>query len=177
MSRALLMGRFQPFHLGHLQVVEDILEEFSQIIVAVGSATFNYLEKSPFTAGERIWMIHQALVEAGVDMRRVYITAYPNIENNAAWAAHLKSLLPPFQVVFTGNALPHILLKEAGVEVRPLEMINRELYCASEIRRRMLAGEEWEPLVPPAVARIINEIRGVERLRFIVRGESDPLHW
>ncbi len=177
MKRALLMGRFQPFHLGHLQVVGDILEEFPQLIVAVGSATFNYLEKSPFTAGERIWMIHEALVEAGLDMGRIYITAYPNIENNAAWAAHLKSLLPPFQVAFTGNALPHILLKEAGIAVRPLEMINRELYCASEIRRRMLEGEDWESLVPRAVARIIKEINGVERLRFIVRGESDPLHW
>ncbi len=171
------MGRFQPFHLGHLQVVRDILEEFPQLIVAVGSATFNYLEKSPFTAGERIWMIHEALAEAGLDMSRVYITAYPNIENNAAWAAHLQSLLPPFQVAFTGNALPHILLKEAGIEVRPLEMINRELYCASEIRRRMLEEEDWESLVPPAVARIINTIGGVERLKFIVKGESDPLHW
>ena len=56
-------------------------------------------------------------------------------------------------------------------------MINRELYCASEIRRRMLEGEDWESLVPPAVARIIKEIKGVERLKFIVRGESDPLHW
>ena len=177
MKGALLMGRFQPFHLGHLQVVGEILGEFSQLIVAVGSATFNYLEKSPFTAGERIWMIHEALVEAGIDMARVYVTAYPNIENNAAWAAHLRSLLPPFQVAFTGNALPHILLKEAGVEVRPLEMINRELYCASEIRRRMLEGEDWESLVPPAVVRIIKEIKGVERLRFIVRSESDPLHW
>ncbi|RLD92839.1 MAG: nicotinamide-nucleotide adenylyltransferase [Aquificota bacterium] len=177
MRRALLMGRFQPFHLGHLQVVRDILGEFPQLIVAVGSATFNYLEKSPFTAGERIWMIHEALAESGLDMSRIYITAYPNIENNAAWAAHLKSLLPPFHVAFTGNALPHILLKEAGIEVRPLEMINRELYCASEIRRRMLEGEDWESLVPPAVARIIKEIKGVERLKFIVRGESDPLHW
>ncbi len=177
MDRALLMGRFQPFHLGHLQVVQKILTEFPQLIVAVGSATFNYLEKSPFTAGERIWMIHEALAEAGIDMARIYITAYPNIENNAAWAAHLKSLFPPFTVAFTGNALPHILLKEAGIEVRPLKMIKRELYSATEIRKRMLEGGDWESLVPPAVARIIKEIHGVQRLKFIVRGESDPLHW
>lgn len=177
MSTALLMGRFQPFHLGHLQVVKEILTEFPWLIVAVGSATFNYLEKSPFTAGERIWMIHDALVEEGLDMSGIYILAYPNIENNAAWAAHLKSLLPPFQVAFTGNTLPHILLKEAGIEVRPLKMIKRDLYSATEIRRRMLEGGDWESLVPPAVARIIKEIGGVERLRFIVKGESDPLHW
>jgi len=177
MSRALLMGRFQPFHLGHLQVVKEILAEFPQLIVAVGSAAFNYLEKSPFTAGERIWMIHEALVEEGLDMRNIYILAYPNIENNAVWAAHLKSLLPPFQVAFTGNALPHILLREAGIEVRPLKMIKRDLYSATVIRERMLKGEDWESLVPPAVARIIKQIGGVERLRFITKGESDPLHW
>ncbi len=177
MPGALLMGRFQPFHLGHLQVAKEILGEFSRLIIAVGSATFNYLEKSPFTAGERIWMIHEALLEEGLDMGRVYIAAYPNIENNAAWAAHLKSLLPPFQVAFTGNALPHVLLKEAGVEVRSLKMIRRDLYSATVIRERMLEGGDWKSLVPHAVARIIKEIGGVERLRFIMRGESDPLHW
>ncbi len=177
MAGALLMGRFQPFHLGHLQVAGEILKEFSYLTVAVGSATFNYLEKSPFTAGERIWMIHEALVEDGLDMNRVYVTAYPNVENNAAWAGHLKSLLPPFDVAFTGNALPHILLKEAGIEVRRLQMIKRDLYSATEIRKRILKGGNWESLVPPAVARIIREIDGVERLKFIVEGESDPLHW
>ncbi|BAT71323.1 nicotinamide-nucleotide adenylyltransferase [Thermosulfidibacter takaii ABI70S6] len=177
MKRALYMGRFQPFHKGHLEVVKRILSENDKIIVAIGSANFNYNVKSPFTAGERMWMIHEALVEAGIDMSKVYITSYPNIENNAAWYAHIKSLLPPFHRAYTGNPLTQILLKENGIEVVVLKMIERELYCASTIRERMLRDEPWEELVPPAVARIIKAIKGPERLKYLVRSESDPMSY
>ena len=30
---------------------------------------------------------------------------------------------------------------------------------ATEVRRRMTAGEDWEALVPAAVARVIRELR------------------
>ncbi len=173
--RALYMGRFQPFHLGHLEVLRRILSENHEVIVAVGSANFNYNIKSPFTAGERIFMIHQALVEAGFDMSRVYILSYPNVENNAAWYAHIRSLLPPFERAYTGNPLTQLLLMEAGVEVVPLKMIKRELYCATTIRERMLRDEPWEELVPPAVAKFLAEIRAPERLKFLARSESDPM--
>ena len=47
------MGRFQPFHLGHLELVKQILDQCDEVIIAITSAQFNYLER-PFTAGERI---------------------------------------------------------------------------------------------------------------------------
>ena len=59
--RGLMMGRFQPFHLGHLELVKQILDECDEVIIAVTSSQFNYLEKDPFTAGERIEMIHNSL--------------------------------------------------------------------------------------------------------------------
>jgi len=175
--RALFLGRFQPFHLGHLKVIKNILAECDEIIIAVGSATFNYLEKSPFTAGERVWMIHESLKEAKIDMERVYIIPYPNIENNALWVFHLRSLLPPFEVAYSGNPLPQILLKEAGIKVKTINMIERDKYTASGIREKMLKGEKWEDLVPAAVVRIIEKIKGVERLKLVSKAESDPLHW
>ena len=33
---------------------------------------------------------------------------------------------------------------------------------ATEVRRRLEAGENWEELVPPAVARVIKQIRAGE---------------
>ena len=68
--RGLMMGRFQPFHLGHLVLVKQILSECDEVIIAITSSQFNYLEKDPFTAGERIEMIHQSLKEASVDVSR-----------------------------------------------------------------------------------------------------------
>ncbi len=171
------MGRFQPFHLGHLEVVKQILKENSELIIAIGSANHNYHIKSPFTAGERMWMIHESLKEANVDLRRIYITSYPNIENNAAWYAHIKSLLPPFDIAYSGNPLTQILLAEHKIKVKKLTMIKREIYCATVIRERMLKDENWEELVPPAVAKIIKTIEGVKRIKYLAQSESDPMRY
>jgi nicotinamide-nucleotide adenylyltransferase len=61
--KGLFVGRFQPFHKGHLEVVRLILKECDELIVAVARAQFNYSGEDPFTAGERIWIIHEALKE------------------------------------------------------------------------------------------------------------------
>jgi nicotinamide-nucleotide adenylyltransferase len=46
-------------------------------------------------------------------------------------------------------------------------MYERETLCGTEIRRRMLNDEPWEPLVPPAVIQVLEEIDGQGRLRQI----------
>ncbi|MEM2803284.1 MAG: adenylyltransferase/cytidyltransferase family protein, partial [Nitrososphaerota archaeon] len=33
--RAVFIGRFQPFHLGHLEAVKQILQECNELIIAV----------------------------------------------------------------------------------------------------------------------------------------------
>jgi len=46
-----------------------------------------------------------------------------------------------------------------------MPFIKREVYLATEIRKRMLAGENWKELVPSSVASFIEEIDGDVRLR------------
>jgi nicotinamide-nucleotide adenylyltransferase len=52
-------------------------------------------------------------------------------------------------------------------------MYERALHSGTEIRRRILSGEDWEKLVPDAVAGVIREIGGVERIRQIARNDCD----
>ncbi len=172
-----MIGRFQPFHLGHLSLVKYILERHDELIIAVASAQFNYLLKDPFTAGERIWMIHESLKEEHIPLDRCYIVALTNDENNARWYAHLKAYTPRFDTVYTGNEYVAMLLKDESIDVRSPTLFNREEYNASRIREHMLAGNEWRHLVPRAVARIIDEIGGVHRLKVIARAESRPQEW
>ncbi|RMF89244.1 MAG: nicotinate-nucleotide adenylyltransferase, partial [Methanobacteriota archaeon] len=81
------------------------------------------------------------------------------------YPGHVASLVPPFDAVYSGNPLVQRLFREAGWEVREIELIKGEEYSGTEIRRRMREGGDWERLVPPPVARYIKEIRGVERVR------------
>ncbi|HVD07462.1 MAG TPA: adenylyltransferase/cytidyltransferase family protein, partial [Nitrososphaeraceae archaeon] len=87
-ERGLMIGRFQPFHRGHLYLVQQILSECNELVIAIGSSQFNYTFSNPFTAGERIHMIHEALVEENVSLDKVYIIPIPNSENNSIWLQH-----------------------------------------------------------------------------------------
>ena len=104
-SRGLMTGRFQPFHSGHLALAKQILAECDELVIIIGSAQFNFIDKDPFTAGERVLMIHEALKEGKLDISKCYVIPVPNDENNARWIAYLRSMAPPFDVLYSGNDL------------------------------------------------------------------------
>jgi len=167
--RAFYIGRFQPYHLGHQTVLESIAEEVDEIIIGIGSAQASHEPDDLFTAGERVLMMTKALQELGV---RHYIIPIEDIKRNSVWVSHIISMTPPFQIVYSNNPLVIRLFEEAGFEVRQSPLYQRDKYSGTEIRRRMLNGEEWESLVPPSTADIIKEIGGVERLKLISGRDS-----
>jgi len=173
--RALMMGRFQPFHLGHLDLVKQILSDYDEVIIAITSSQFNYLEKDPFTAGERIEMIYQTLKEEKIDLRRCFIIPLENQFNVATWASFLKSSLPKFDRVVTGNKYVHMLLNDSEIEVVHPKFFEREKYNATKIRKMIIQDNSWENFVPKAVVRIINEIDGSNRLKVITNTDTNPV--
>ncbi len=171
--RGLIIGRFQPFHLGHLMLVKNVLEECDDLIIAIASAQFNYLLKDPFTAGERVEMIHNALND---ELTRCYIIPIINDENNARWFLHLRSYLPKFDIVYSGNAYVRMLLSNY-VKVKDVKFYDRSKYNASKIRELIINDGEWRELVPKQVAEFIDKINGINRLKIIANAESKPQEW
>jgi len=168
MTRGFYIGRFQPYHNGHQAVLERVAQEVDEIVIGVGSAQLSHELENPFTAGERVLMITRSL--ARLD-RPLYVIPIEDIQRNALWVSHVKSMTPPFDRVFTSNPLVMRLFAEAGHAVQSPDMYERHTHSGTSIRRRMLAGEPWEHLVPKAVVEVLREIDGVGRLRQIA--ESD----
>ena len=163
--RGILIGRMQPVHNGHMQVISRILEEVDEIIIGIGSAQISHELKDPFTAGERVVMMSQALSDMDVDSSRYYIIPMQDINFNAVWVSHVKMLTPPFSIVYSGNPLVKQLFFEEGFEVRQPPLYDRLHLSGSEVRRRILNDEDWKELVPQATVDLLKEINGVERLR------------
>lgn len=168
---ALLIGRFQPFHNGHLEVIRTIAGQCDRMIIGIGSAQLSHTFENPFTAGERHLMMSRAFHDEGLD--NFFLVPIVDINRYSIWVAHVSSLVPPFRDVYTNNPLTRRLFEEAGYEVRSAPMFNRELYSGTEIRRRIVAGLEWEHLVPPGVAETIHEVGGDDRLREITRDQPE----
>jgi nicotinamide-nucleotide adenylyltransferase len=100
-----------------------------------------------------------------------YVIPIEDIQRNALWVSHARAISPPFNAVYSSNPLVVRLFSESGTEVISPEMYKRKDHSGTEIRRRMLAGEDWRALVPPEVAGVIDEIDGVKRL-FDVSGSD-----
>ncbi|MDH7593490.1 MAG: nicotinamide-nucleotide adenylyltransferase [Methanomicrobiales archaeon] len=166
--RGFYIGRFQPYHNGHQSVLERIAEMVDEIVIGVGSAQSSHELENPFTGGERVLMITRSLETLGCPF---YVIPIEDIQRNALWVAHVTSMTPPFEIVYSSNPLVVQLFSEAGWEVSSPDMYKRETHSGTAIRERMLRGEPWEHLVPRAVVEVIREIRGVERLIQIAKDD------
>jgi len=168
-KRGIFVGRFQPPHKGHLGAIKNILEKVDELVIIVGSSQYSHRLDNPFTTGERITMIRKALEEEGIQSSRYWVIPVPDVHLHMLWVSQVVSYSPKFGVVYTNEPLTRRLFIEAGFKVEPVAFIERKVYSATEIRKRMLNGENWEELVPKSVARFIKEIDGVARLRDLTK--------
>ena len=162
---ALFIGRFQPFHKGHLFMIKSILDSHARIIIGIGSAQYSNTLRNPFTSNERLTMIDMALKEESIDSYEVI--GIDDTNNHAIWVSHVESLVPDFAFVFSNDPVTLRLFREKNHKAREPPLHRREMYSGTEVRRRMMAGENWEELVPPVVADYIKKIEGVQRIREI----------
>lgn len=166
---ALFIGRFQPFHLGHLDALAQVFKKEKYVIIGIGSTEDDYTPENPFTAGERYQMIEAAILGKKIGGRVITrenfeILSARNIHHYSLWVKHLESLIPPFGKVYTGSSVVLRLFKEEGMHPIVKLQLNKKI-SATEIRRKMANGKPWEALVPAKVVRLIKKWEGVERVR------------
>lgn len=77
------IGRFQPFHNGHLAMLQQALAQAEQVIVVLGSARSARNTRNPFTAAERKQMIQASMGEPASRLQFVELRDY---YDDARWA-------------------------------------------------------------------------------------------
>lgn len=63
MKIGVIIGRFQPFHSGHAEILKTALKECNQVTIVLGSANRYRSVKNPFTVAERKSMIFEYLMD------------------------------------------------------------------------------------------------------------------
>lgn len=164
-TRGVYVGRFQPFHLGHLDAIKRVLDEVEEIVVVIGSAQYSHNVNNPFTAGERLVMVRNALEEAEVDFARVWVVPVPDVHLHMMWVAAVEGYTPKFQIVYSNEALTRRLFMESGYKIKGIPFFERQFYSSTIVREKMLVDDSWKTLVPKSVADFIFEIDGINRVR------------
>tara|TARA_B100002003_G_C13774824_1_gene384117 strand:+ start:36 stop:545 length:510 start_codon:yes stop_codon:yes gene_type:complete len=162
MKRGLFIGRFQPFHLGHLQDIKNALEEVNHITIGIGSSNEDHTKENPFTTQERAEMIN--IVLPNNKIRKYIVFTIPDLGNDKKWVEHIETLVPKFDIVYTGNKWTEKCFK-GKYEVKRVNMLKG--VSSTIIRNRILKDEDWQSLVPKEVVDYISKINGVVRVKKI----------
>ncbi len=172
MTRGFYIGRFQPYHNGHHNVIDTIAEEVDELVLGIGSAGDSHSRHDPFTAGERIMMITKSLVDYDLV---TYAVPIEDLDRNSVWVSHVQSMSPDFDIAYSNNPLVIRLFEEAGVEVRQSPMFNRDVLEGTEVRDRMVDGGDWQRLVPDPVVEVIEESDGIDRIQQVSDSDSNGI--
>jgi len=164
-------GRFQPFHNGHLEYLRAARDLCVTLIVGITNpdptaiveeptSEHRHLpESNPYTYFERLLMVREVLRDEGVPDQRSIIIPFP-VNSPDRWRYYLPMNAVHYLRVFSDWEQSKVdRLRESGYRAEVLHPgITKEIE-ASEVRRRMANGEDWHPLVPAAVVRVIESLR------------------
>ncbi|MCK5044150.1 nicotinamide-nucleotide adenylyltransferase [Candidatus Parcubacteria bacterium] len=163
---ALFIGRFQPFHKGHLASIKKIALGADRVFLIIGSSQESDTMDNPFSFSERREMIETCLAELGIENYKIY--GVPDMDDDLLWAKkvlEVAGLEPKNAVVFTRNSWSKKCFDTAGVEVRAHPLFFKKL-SATKVREKINKGEEWENLVPEPVFLFFKKIKAEKRVKF-----------
>lgn len=162
-GKTVFIGRFQPLHKGHRNVIQDHIQE-EGFAVVIGSADKEREEENPLSAGER----EKILKACFPDLEVLHLEDEgQDEEGNRRWIENLKGLGAE-KVISRNDLVKELVAKDAELELIQQEMYDPEIYSGTEVRRRIRSGEEWRYLVPECceeeIAELVDEIRdsGIE---------------
>jgi nicotinamide-nucleotide adenylyltransferase len=162
----LLIGRFQPFHKGHLSAVNFGLSKVENLWIGIGSSNKSHEKKNPFTADERKEMIISSLDSE--TLKRVKVFYVPDIGDHEKWTHHVDSIVPKYDVVFSNDDFTISLYKKRGIYVIEVPLLQRDMISGTRIRELLVTDQDWASLVPEGTKKILLQINAKDRLSKIL---------
>jgi nicotinamide-nucleotide adenylyltransferase/phosphinothricin biosynthesis protein PhpF len=166
----MIHGRFQPFHLGHLEYLKGAAARSDEVFVGItnpdperikpeASDPLRHLpESNPFTYVERLLMVKAAARDAGIDLSRLHVIPFP-VNEPELWHAYVPDDVVQFIRLFSdwgGTKLER--LRDAGYEVVVLDEGAAKEVSGADVREALRDGGDWESMVPPGVADVLKRL-------------------
>lgn len=163
MGKALFIGRFQPFHNGHLKLINEILKSNDKVVIGIGSCREKNTRENPFSAAERIKMIKLALKEAGLPAEKFSFIKINDTFDDVKWVNEVLSKAGTFDSAYTNNSWVKACFQHYGIKAHGTLYFGN--YKGERIRKRIAKGKQWEDSVPKSVFDYIAKIKGEKRIK------------
>ena len=159
----LLIGRFQPFHLGHLDAVLFGLSRVENLFICIGSSNKSNERKNPFSAKERREMIVTSIEPSIAD--RIKIFDVPDVGDHEKWTFEIDKTVPKYDIVFTNDEFTRTLFEKREISVISVILKDREKFSGTNIRNLIAYDRNWRDLVPQGTRNVLDSINAKERLK------------
>ena len=170
MKRGMIHGRFQPFHLGHLEYLRGAAARSDEVWVGLTNPDPTRIkpepadplrhlpESNPYTYAERLLMVKETARDEGID---VHVIPFP-VNEPELWPAYVPEGITQYLRLFSEwGGEKHDRLRAAGYEVVILDQGAQKELSGADVRAALREGGDWRALVPPGVARVIDSLERV----------------
>ncbi len=159
----LIIGRFQPFHLGHLEALKFALSKVDKLWVGLGSSNKPIQKINPFSAEERKEMILSSIDDSIKDKISIYFI--PDLDNHVKWIEKIDTIVPKYDIVFSNDELTNHLYSKRSVQVLRIPFLRRDELSGTKIRDLIISDQNWEDLVPDGTKNFLKNTSAKERLK------------
>ena len=137
----LLIGRFQPFHLGHLEALQFALSKVDKLWLGLGSSNKSIEHNNPFSAEERKKMILSSIDDSMKNKITIYFI--PDVDNHVKWIEKIDTIVPKFDIVFSNDPLTDHIYSKKTVQVISIPFLNRDTLSGTNIRNLIINDQKW----------------------------------
>ncbi len=159
----LLIGRFQPFHLGHLDAVLFGLSRTENLFIGIGSSNKSNERRNPFSAEERREMIISSIEPSMTD--RLKIFDIPDVGDHEKWTFEIDKIIPKYDIIFTNDEFTKTLFEKREMNGVPVVLKDRGKFSGTNIRELIADDENWQDLVPRGTKKVLDLIDAKNRLK------------
>ena len=159
----LLIGRFQPFHLGHLEALQFALSKVDKLWVGLGSSNKPVEKNNPFTAEQRKEMILSSIDDSMKEKISIYFI--PDLDNHMKWVEKIDTIVPKFDIIFSNDDLTKHLYSKRNIQVLSIPFLNRESLSGTNIRDLIIHDQKWDDFVPKGTRNFLQNISAKDHLK------------
>jgi len=152
-----IIGRFQPFHLGHAWLIKKSLEKFSKLIILIGSSNIED-ENNLWDLEKRVEMLNAFIKHEGLEKKIIKIDDVIDIPDDDMWLLiALEKIGNNKFVVIGDNEWVNKIFEKAGYKVWRSGYFDRARLQGVKIRKLMKNKKKWQDTVPEYLIELINK--------------------
>lgn len=142
-----VVGRFQPFHLGHKYLIEKALQKADYLIIVIAATNLSD-QDNPYDSNKRKSFIKQFIKHEGLQDKILKIVSLKNVPDDSVWLKDLLKLTGKVDVVIGDNEWVNGIFETAKIPAIRIGHFKRGILEGTKIRNLMRENKKWQDRVP-----------------------------